>query len=512
MKTHSAAVLKREPAEHHCSCGCGTGTSTSCHLDCLERPRFFCGQLLTDKDLSDLVGWTQDKMRLARYRGGWGVACGLEVHCDPKRQGWLIVTAGYAVSCCGDDIVVCADAAVDVRGFCGEADDPCGELRRKEDKVAVDVDTAPFQGARPEEVRAIDLFVRYREALTDPQTALGRGVCKEAAECEYGRVRESYVLEPRLVVVSGGDPVAAEAERWQETYEACTEVIDAFRKYFPEAANAKPAEIRRWLVGWIEEHPLHEFCWVRDWICEMPDETFLKEPTLVEILFWIVQDCRNAFLGCACFHCEDVGVPLARVWLRSREHNDRRECTVLGIDAARPYRRPIAPECWPAPLGRINVGQAIWKRPGDAGSTLTDLGLHVRAEAFTLPGNVAELRQRLGRSLWVPYGSSVHAQVYDAKLLGQRVVGFWVGNGDFRAVDRVDAPALAVNDDLTEISEVGEGRARTLNDHGITSYEQLADTPYERLREIFPRLGESVLRQWLTDARGLAEQRSGGGH
>src|SRR4051812_7846140 len=83
-------------------------------LECLCRPRFFAGQLLTDEDLNRLERYMIAKNKLHnRYLHGWGVACGLEVVCH-QCQGWVTVTAGYALSPCGDDIVVCRDEAVNV--------------------------------------------------------------------------------------------------------------------------------------------------------------------------------------------------------------------------------------------------------------------------------------------------------------------------------------------------------------------------------------------------------------
>src|SRR2546426_9013369 len=46
----------------------------------------------------------------------------------------------------------------------------------------------------------------------------------------------------------------------------------------------------------------HEFCFVRDWLCDKRTDLG-KEPEAVKALFWIIQDCRNAFLECACYEC-----------------------------------------------------------------------------------------------------------------------------------------------------------------------------------------------------------------
>src|SRR5690242_3026460 len=53
-------------------------------LECLCRPRFFAGQLLTADDLNRLEGYILQKNKLHnRYLHGWGVVCGLEVDCHP---------------------------------------------------------------------------------------------------------------------------------------------------------------------------------------------------------------------------------------------------------------------------------------------------------------------------------------------------------------------------------------------------------------------------------------------
>ena len=97
------------------SCGCALPACQDCGgLECLCRPSFFAGQLLTDQDLQRLDYYITAKNKLHnRYLMGWGVACGLEVVCSPC-DGGVTVRPGYALSPCGEDIVVCGEAAVDI--------------------------------------------------------------------------------------------------------------------------------------------------------------------------------------------------------------------------------------------------------------------------------------------------------------------------------------------------------------------------------------------------------------
>jgi hypothetical protein len=83
-------------------------------LECLCRPRFFAGQLLTEQDLNRLEDYVVAKNRLHnRYLFGSGVVCGLEVRCNPCGDV-VTVMPGYALSPCGDDIIVCKADTVSI--------------------------------------------------------------------------------------------------------------------------------------------------------------------------------------------------------------------------------------------------------------------------------------------------------------------------------------------------------------------------------------------------------------
>jgi hypothetical protein len=78
-------------------------------LECLCRPRFFAGQILTEADLNRLEQYVVNKNKLHnRYLHGWGVVCGMEVVCHPCGDR-VTVRSGYAKSPCGDDIIICKD-------------------------------------------------------------------------------------------------------------------------------------------------------------------------------------------------------------------------------------------------------------------------------------------------------------------------------------------------------------------------------------------------------------------
>lgn len=121
-----ASKSARQP---NCRCGrldCG---GACMGLECLERPRFFAGQLLTESELNSLQDYVLAKNRLHNlHQHGWGVVCGLEVTCHDC-DGWVTVHPGYAIDSCGNDVVVCKTEDVNVLDEIRR----CREARRLDD-------------------------------------------------------------------------------------------------------------------------------------------------------------------------------------------------------------------------------------------------------------------------------------------------------------------------------------------------------------------------------------------
>jgi hypothetical protein len=156
-----------------CSCGC-----TACAgLECLERPRYFAGQLLTEAELTGEQAYVIAKNRLHnRYLHGTGVVCGLEVICH-ECKGWVTVRQGYAIDSCGNDIVVCKDDSFDL----------LERIRRCRDKQRTPQECVPIRTEDPANCRDVDehwcLTLRYTEKDARPTTMLRR---ESSRECHCG--------------------------------------------------------------------------------------------------------------------------------------------------------------------------------------------------------------------------------------------------------------------------------------------------------------------------------------
>lgn len=398
-------------------CGCSDTEAESWPLECLERPRFSSGQLLTDQDLTALVEWSDKKAGLARHRHGWGVVCGLGVVASGQ-DGHVALSPGYAVDGCGNDIVVSAETIVRLDNCCTPEPNLCAGVVTP----PADVEPADFAGIKIENVRIIDLVLRYAEVGASPRATLGGATAARTGGCEYARTKETFRVECRIGTAEA-DPVRIHAEKWEEAYRKCLNVV---KKYREENGAATGGDVHRWLIRWIDRNPLHQFCFLKDWILETAPENW-DEKLSVQALFWIVQDCRNSFLLSGCGDCPSGGgVPIARVWVRSSKAGGAKsKVQILAVDAHPPYRRLIRQDYWLAPMGSVNVGRVIWRRAEDAQGTLNGLGLKLgNSTVFAIPGTVKALQTELedGR-LIIPSDTVSKLQIFDGGALGFRVVG-----------------------------------------------------------------------------------------
>jgi hypothetical protein len=211
------AIMAGTAGTAGCSCGgsCGCG-ATGAAEGALTRPRFFAGQLLTEDDLQQLVTYVVDKQRLHnRALFGDGVACGLEVTCDPCNPGRVTVAPGYAIDCCGNDVVVSCPSSVDILAMIRElrarlrggqdCGDPCAQ-----DKPAPepgDGEAERGKGAKDDKVRSTTapatrdrvycLYVRFADEAIEAVAPYATDDACAGGSCEPTRIREGFRFELR---------------------------------------------------------------------------------------------------------------------------------------------------------------------------------------------------------------------------------------------------------------------------------------------------------------------------
>jgi hypothetical protein len=196
------------PGGSGCGCGgaCGSGMGPNLTATAFVRPRFFAGQLLTEDDLSALIAYTTAKDRLHnRYLFGAGVVWGLWVSCDPCGGGGVTVQPGYALDCCGNDLVLPCAAPLDVNAMirdlrAAQLGKDCGDPCADQGKA-----TSGGQSTAP--VRHYCLYARYGEQETDCVAPYATGEPCGQATCKPTRVREgiSFALKCPVDVPSQDD-------------------------------------------------------------------------------------------------------------------------------------------------------------------------------------------------------------------------------------------------------------------------------------------------------------------
>lgn len=298
-----------------CCSGKATCTCSKCTgLECLERTRFFSGQLLTEAELNNEQAYHRAKQRLHNlHLHGWGVVCGLEVVCHDC-EGWVTVQPGYAIDPCGEDVIVCQEHPLDVAQMIRD----CKLARRRRQNC-----DRLKPAERPRDgVEHWCITLRYVEREAKPTTALRRESCQvcgcgpgcdcscpchggkksnggvqslgmnqstrvrngvgaTVAPCEPTRIVETYSLEVCEAPEGYCDGLKSEAERaWKKKLEDCVAGLKKTFKRAPLADVGTLGDIQLESLNINSDlgHPRQSrtpaqlqqsFCQVRDFLYEL---------------------------------------------------------------------------------------------------------------------------------------------------------------------------------------------------------------------------------------------------
>jgi len=174
-----------------CSChGGGTqAPSACCDLTCFERPRYFCGHLLTDADLSLDQRYVIEKQKLYhRALHGSGIVCGLRLTCHPQCCDNIVVGEGFGIDDCGNDLVLCQPEPFNV----------IARLREKKLLIPAPKPEDCPPGVPPEECVIPQCFyvvACYEEDGQEYATPLTPGCGPSLGDCEPTRIRETVRID-----------------------------------------------------------------------------------------------------------------------------------------------------------------------------------------------------------------------------------------------------------------------------------------------------------------------------
>ena len=365
-------------------------------LRCLLKPRFFCGQLLADRDLNAMLQWVEDKHALQRLRLGWGIVCGLQVACHETKPSFVKIRPGYAVDASGRDIVVCEETTFDLAKACLQASQRCTRFARSDQPEEVITGLCDLPLLEGERV-VVDLMVHYDDSKKEePLPALTRRTCGQEMGCDYSRIREGHRFS-WVYTDPCKDPVEEALIKWKEGYLGLATTF--LNEKFPEQVFHRDT-VKKCLQKRIEESPLYEFCFVSDLVQRLDQDSQHLDAMASKILTLIILDARNEYLSkpCPITPPDCGGVPLARVWLQQKAGAPA-PCKVARIDNLTPVRNVSLQERWPAPVGMYNAGQLIWRWEEEAWEALGKLGIAVEVEEIQCPETLEDVKNLFNENL-----------------------------------------------------------------------------------------------------------------
>jgi DNA-binding beta-propeller fold protein YncE len=156
----------------------------ACSYGPFTRNNYFTGKLLVERDFTDESRFHMEKLRHhEQLLHGWGVVCGLKVKPHPTeacRDRFVCIEPGFAVDCCGHDIIVREEECLDLFAL--------PEIQA----LKTQSDT---------EEHKLQICVRFRECPTEEIPVLYDECGCDDTKCAPNRILESWelgvVLDPK---------------------------------------------------------------------------------------------------------------------------------------------------------------------------------------------------------------------------------------------------------------------------------------------------------------------------
>jgi DNA-binding beta-propeller fold protein YncE len=152
----------------------------TCTFGPFTRNHYFTGKLLVERDFTDETRFHMEKLRHHEQQlHGSGVVCGLKVKPHPNqdpacRTRFVCIEPGFAVDCCGRDIIVREEECIDITQL------PAIKALQAQN------DTGPH---------TLQICIRFRECPTEKIPVLYDDCGCDDTQCAPNRILESYKID-----------------------------------------------------------------------------------------------------------------------------------------------------------------------------------------------------------------------------------------------------------------------------------------------------------------------------
>lgn len=211
-----------------------------CEIPHFERNNYFYGKLMTARDFTDEQCYLNEKRWLInRMIHGWGVVCGLDVRfesreeknkyacekvissCEKEEQCNIVIEKGFAIDCCGREILVCAEQTISL----ADVEPPTHPDAKR-----------PVQGRQ-----TYVICLEYDECRTE-QVTLAPSICSQSEKNAFNRIRDAFKVRLRhaseVNIPNGANAYCQLNDQKKETRE--NSGLKHCHEYQPECEQYEP--------------------------------------------------------------------------------------------------------------------------------------------------------------------------------------------------------------------------------------------------------------------------------
>jgi hypothetical protein len=356
----------------------------------LLRPRFFPGQLLTDRNLTDIIGWVKSRFLLTRGENAWGIVCGMSVS-KGKKDSTCEVSAGVAVDVAGNPIAFhdsdpAAWKTIELPLVASIDRDNCTNIHAgstTNDKYTI----GPYENVTAKKWAVFDLSVCAKDRDEDPVPT----PCGKDRKCQETRTRESGELHLTRVKWSElTQPTSSQSQP-----DRARVLLEQFENAYSTAYSATNTtvaldvqEIRKWFLWKWNAEPelLRTYPGLPHVVEQNPTAWFGNPANIAKLLTWLTDSLRREVQPCdfQAASCPANAVPLARIWAEAVGNYYH----VRVIEDVSPLRREYGSDI----EARLDPRRYLGRNVDEVIAELGRLGIPAKGEAREIPGTGKALK------------------------------------------------------------------------------------------------------------------------